>query len=525
MHKLLIIPFLLCCVALKAQFNGELREQRLTSNQLIDETRPDRSVAIDPCGNHHMVYVNRYYDGPSAGFSKNRICYAFKPKDGLWESGIFISDTNTSASNPIIQLHPVSHLPYVVYQQDLNDSGKLILSFLTKTAQWETVQITNNQHSNYDPDFEFTHNNLLALTWMRGGFPDQLIYFGLFSPETRSLTNLIHIPLPAGHLFPLSPKIELHQGKAAHIFFRAAIENQVINNMVYAYSDNNYTSFNSTVLNHPNAPNAQTIYPKISGNKLHVILGARKSKVSTGGFYSNQYLVRDLPNGTWSAANETTIYSGDASELFIDDAEAVHYIMNRIDNDPLCVGISYCLQTGYMLYITNKSGSWETYPLLYDMGIDPPLIPGENFLGQIYFDESQQVFIPNYRSDNLNLTSHEVLVLSNERPPVKEPEYIEEEKIPNIFTPNGDGINDLFDYTLNRYSTFELHIFNRWGNSVFQSNNQDIKWDATVNGNKVPAGTYYYILTTNYVTRNDCALVELTQTQTRKGTITVTYAK
>jgi gliding motility-associated-like protein len=53
--------------------------------------------------------------------------------------------------------------------------------------------------------------------------------------------------------------------------------------------------------------------------------------------------------------------------------------------------------------------------------------------------------------------------------------------IPNAFTPNGDGKNDIF--TLSAIgidpSTFEILIFNRWGNLIFQSNDINFKWDGT----------------------------------------------
>ncbi|MGY6562239.1 MAG: DUF7948 domain-containing protein [Luteibaculaceae bacterium] len=67
--------------------------------------------------------------------------------------------------------------------------------------------------------------------------------------------------------------------------------------------------------------------------------------------------------------------------------------------------------------------------------------------------------------------------------------------IPNAFTPNGDGINDLFRPILADYNKFHLIIFDRWGNKVFETRNPGVVWDGTgVNGNPSPAGMYNYIL-------------------------------
>ena len=63
--------------------------------------------------------------------------------------------------------------------------------------------------------------------------------------------------------------------------------------------------------------------------------------------------------------------------------------------------------------------------------------------------------------------------------------------ITNVFTPNGDGLNDVFVIPgLMNYPENEIIIFNRWGNSVFQKKNYQNDWD----GSSLNEGTYFYIL-------------------------------
>lgn len=63
--------------------------------------------------------------------------------------------------------------------------------------------------------------------------------------------------------------------------------------------------------------------------------------------------------------------------------------------------------------------------------------------------------------------------------------------IPNIFTPNGDGKNDLFVIKgLASYPGSQLLVFNRWGNEVYQSDDYQNNWD----GGGLAEGTYYYVL-------------------------------
>lgn len=72
---------------------------------------------------------------------------------------------------------------------------------------------------------------------------------------------------------------------------------------------------------------------------------------------------------------------------------------------------------------------------------------------------------------------------------------LKEVKIPNIFSPNGDGINDTWNIEfLEAYPGSVLSIFNRYGQEIKRYTNYTIPWDGTVNGNKVAVGTYYYVI-------------------------------
>jgi len=69
-------------------------------------------------------------------------------------------------------------------------------------------------------------------------------------------------------------------------------------------------------------------------------------------------------------------------------------------------------------------------------------------------------------------------------------------KIPNVFTPNGDGINDYFEITgLPPYSS--LMIFDRSGKEVFRSETYQNEWDGTdLDGNLLQSDNYWYVLLT-----------------------------
>jgi gliding motility-associated-like protein len=68
--------------------------------------------------------------------------------------------------------------------------------------------------------------------------------------------------------------------------------------------------------------------------------------------------------------------------------------------------------------------------------------------------------------------------------------------IPNVFTPNNDGLNDLFRFTVPVNQCFHAKIYNRWGKLLYEWDDAAGGWDGTNqdNGKKVSDGVYYYIL-------------------------------
>ena len=87
-------------------------------------------------------------------------------------------------------------------------------------------------------------------------------------------------------------------------------------------------------------------------------------------------------------------------------------------------------------------------------------------------------------------------------------------EVPNIFSPNQDGVNDIFGVFTNCVPTdFQLRIYSRWGKLIYSSNNYATPWEGAYNGAPAPADVYIYYLT--YQLPND------TELQTVKGDLTL----
>ncbi|MCZ2130965.1 MAG: gliding motility-associated C-terminal domain-containing protein [Bacteroidia bacterium] len=65
--------------------------------------------------------------------------------------------------------------------------------------------------------------------------------------------------------------------------------------------------------------------------------------------------------------------------------------------------------------------------------------------------------------------------------------------LPNAFSPNGDGLNDIFKPIVRGFDKLDFRIYNRWGELIFHTL-KDEGWDGTYQGQAVPSGVYSFTL-------------------------------
>jgi gliding motility-associated-like protein len=69
--------------------------------------------------------------------------------------------------------------------------------------------------------------------------------------------------------------------------------------------------------------------------------------------------------------------------------------------------------------------------------------------------------------------------------------------VPNVFSPNGDGANDVLKIYGNCITDLEFAIFDRWGEKVFETTDPAIVWDGRYQGNLLDAAVFVYYLSAN----------------------------
>lgn len=67
--------------------------------------------------------------------------------------------------------------------------------------------------------------------------------------------------------------------------------------------------------------------------------------------------------------------------------------------------------------------------------------------------------------------------------------------VPNVFTPNGDEVNDYFEVATDGVTVYEFTVFTRTGTQIYHSLSPSIFWDGrSIGGKELPEGIYYYVI-------------------------------
>ncbi|MFY0643365.1 MAG: gliding motility-associated C-terminal domain-containing protein [Bacteroidia bacterium] len=143
------------------------------------------------------------------------------------------------------------------------------------------------------------------------------------------------------------------------------------------------------------------------------------------------------------------------------------------------------------------------YPIV-DLGLDTILCgdfevlldagnPGMTYLWEPNGENSQSIYATKQGVYRVHVTNSDMCTTTDDFE-IK-PDCISNYHIPNAFTPNGDGNNEVFKPVLVNYQNYELRIYNRWGELMFQTTDVNEGWDGTYMGSPVQQGVYLYDIT------------------------------
>lgn len=245
------------------------------------------------------------------------------------------------------------------------------------------------------------------------------------------------------------------------------------------------------------------IYRRNPGATQFVLLDSTVNKTYTdfGLVNGEEYCYYILAKGSYGLTNLEDTLLNKSQRVCAVPVDNLAPCPPRLDIDNLC------LSNNFGQELINEL-SWDDPRLRcedsedlasYNLYFSPPNVEGFNLLQEI--DDADQFellhdqgtgslsgcyFITSLDSLGNESAASDTLCVDNC------PRY----RLPNTFTPNGDGQNELFLPIESLFiERIELQIFNRWGNLVFETTDSVINWDGTLmgNGEPLPDATYYYV--------------------------------
>ncbi len=235
---------------------------------------------------------------------------------------------------------------------------------------------------------------------------------------------------------------------------------------------------------------------------------------------SVNYLVEVNPLPEVTLSGDSTVCIGNTVDIFVNNT-GVNYIWNTGDSLTMITVNAETALANYSVTVTDSLGCQNSNSSTpFELIVNPK--PQANFTtatkgwfaDEILFSDSSSSDVTNWNwsfGDNNsstlqnpvnpyeNIGEYEVILTVSNKFGCKDTvdgivSIKEGIIIPNVFSPNSDGINDFFTIPFIGLE-FELVISNRWGQEVYSTLNDRIAWDGTtLSGQQAPAGTYYYIL-------------------------------
>jgi gliding motility-associated-like protein len=267
-----------------------------------------------------------------------------------------------------------------------------------------------------------------------------------------------------------------------------------------------------------------TTISSVGDYQINHCTGWTAPSLATSDYFNACSPLANVPNAVFSYqyALDGVGMLGMLMEIDSGEIPYFEYVQAKLSK-PLIQGYSYKFSFNVNLangsdYAVKKIGAWFTTNAVSSndglplFSVNPQIENTTGFItdtlgwtkieGEFIADGGEEYITIGYYSDTLNVDT-----LRNNPSAISSVIFVyyyidgleleEEEQailIPNIITPNNDGTNDIFQLNFQYES---IVIYNRWGQQLFESNNNEAHWSGrTTSGNEVPDGTYYYLITT-----------------------------
>lgn len=244
---------------------------------------------------------------------------------------------------------------------------------------------------------------------------------------------------------------------------------------------------------------------KKPGNQLQKEVSSKNDDEKSGGFEENPKSTStdDQKNESKLKGNENKQENQDASvpekpaQKEITQPGGDENVAQKIANNEFVPVTTVTPAGGTAPLVVELSSQGDLKRAKWDFGDDTP-VSDEQFTTHEYTEPGTYVIHFTGQKSNGEIFTESAQITVEA--PITESEPKEELppaliNVPNVFTPNGDGVNDVLKVTAENASEYTLKVYNRGGQIVFESNDKNEVWDGSDKaGNSLPSGIYFYQL-------------------------------
>jgi len=230
---------------------------------------------------------------------------------------------------------------------------------------------------------------------------------------------------------------------------------------------------------------------RVTSDQCALGIGSIQNITITGGvppytyswLNSNQQIVNTSPNLTKADPGTYILQVKDATSC--DFATQQYTVMNEstVVNEPTADNVQICSPGEAVVMVKNRLSGYGYR--MYATATDNKVLDEQaSGIFTLKVSNSENVYITQFNGD-----------CESPRLEVKVAVGLTSVDISNTFTPNNDGINDLWEIKgLENYPNVLVRVFTRNGQKVFESTGYAHRFDGQLNGSPLPSGVYYYII-------------------------------
>lgn len=219
-------------------------------------------------------------------------------------------------------------------------------------------------------------------------------------------------------------------------------------------------------------------------------------------FVPSLYTVTKFVNGKSATVNTSTTqtYTDDNYLLDVTSCYKINYVDACGNKSPVSVEACPMLLVSTLQSDNAVSLSWSEYMGWKD-GVDHYVVEKFNDQGQLLLTvntNNATTYLDNTQDLNNQIASYRITAIANQAgvsPSVSNTVTIIKEPnlfYPTAFTPNNDGLNDIFNVFGQFITAYEMRIFNRWGELMYTTDDLEKGWDGHFKGTLMPEGTYVF---------------------------------